>query len=161
MPTIKTQLHNNVEYKVCEGLFFKSCTSDQLVNIITYLYLTKDKVRLYYGNNETGEVSLDEYDLYGTIGKSTGIIKVPLLIPKINSISGSAISTSLIVGIARTKDKKFVYKANNFKLPVLKLSKSSVEGFTHEVSVLKGNSYEVTARFRSLKSAERYMKLFS
>jgi hypothetical protein len=38
------------------------------------------KIRLFYGDTQTGQSWFDEHDVVGRIGRSTGSIKVPLLV---------------------------------------------------------------------------------
>lgn len=67
--------------------------------ILLNAHNNNEKVRLFYGDSETGEDWNEIHDVFGGIGYSTGVKKVPLLIRYKNSIGGDAISTSCIVKI--------------------------------------------------------------
>ena len=60
---------------------------------------TEQRVRLFYGDVNTGKAWNEEHDVMGTVGKSTGRAPVLLLIPTRRSMGGGAILDRCIVGI--------------------------------------------------------------
>lgn len=97
------------EYKVTEsGTAYHMGTSDKIVEILEDIRNSGQRVRFHWGDTETGEDWGDIYDVSGTIGRSTGDIKVPLLIETTRSTVGSAILTHCIVKITTTKNPKHV-----------------------------------------------------
>lgn len=54
------------------------------------------RVRLFYGDTETGRDWGEENDVLGTIGRTTGPLKTPILVPK-GEYSGTVINESSIV----------------------------------------------------------------
>lgn len=68
------------------------------------------RVRIWYGDPETGRAWQEEYDVLGYVGRSTGTQKVPLLIFSRRSIGGGAILTEEIVRIDWTDGSGPIYK---------------------------------------------------
>lgn len=98
-------------------LNFHAETSKQVQDMLTQLYMSKQRIRLYYGDTTTGRSWLDEHDIYGTIGRSTGSVKVPLLIYNSRSSGGGHILDHCVIRID-TKHST-LYKHDNFHTPVL------------------------------------------
>jgi hypothetical protein len=72
------------------------------------------RVRIWYGDTVTGRAWLEEHDVLGYIGVSTGKIKAPLLIPRQNSMGGGALLDHCIVRIMTTSGRT-LYKHPNFE----------------------------------------------
>jgi len=70
------------------------------------------RLRLWYGDTETGRDWGDVYDVYGYVGRSCGTYKIPLLIKRRDSSGGSAILDHCIIRI--TVDKQDVYHHPKF-----------------------------------------------
>ena len=96
------------DYKVVDGVSFSQETNESVINILLDAMKHKDRIRIFFGNAESGTDWCETYDTMGTIGTSCGMTKVPLLIHSIRSMGGSAISTDSIVKI--TRNKKVIYK---------------------------------------------------
>lgn len=80
-------------------------------------YLNKAwRVRMWYGS-EDGTSWLDEYDAKGTVGRTTGEIKEPILIPTKRSLGGMCVLTSRIIRIDDIDEKRTLWKHENFHLP--------------------------------------------
>jgi len=109
------------------------------------------RIRVFYGDQETGRCWMEENDTMGTIGRSTGKIKVPLLIKTRRSFGGEAILDSAIVKI--TVNHRVVYEHPNYHLPSMAIVPSHVPGYTTGVDF--GNSRQ--ANFKTLEQAWRYI----
>jgi hypothetical protein len=83
--------------------------------VISSLYQTGVRVRVWYGDTVTGQAWPEEFDVLGTIGKSTGSKPVPLVINNSRSSGGSAILTHCILRIDRTDSGGTLYIHDNFK----------------------------------------------
>jgi len=88
-------------------------TNDAVASTLNNLLATESRVRLWYGDQDTGRAWMEEYDVLGRIGRSTGQHKVPLLIYSSRSTGGPAILDSCIVRIDRT-DGVTLYKHPQF-----------------------------------------------
>lgn len=110
---------NNIQYKTVNGTSYNAKASDEIISILENARQYNKRVRLFYGNTETGRDWMEVYDTMGTIGRSYGEVKIPLLIKNSRSIGGSAILEDCIVKI--TIDKKVVYQHENYSLPTLEI----------------------------------------
>jgi len=100
------------DYKVVDGVSFSQETNESVINILLDAMKHKDRIRIFFGDAESGTDWCETYDTMGTIGTSCGMTKVPLLIHSIRSMGGDAISTDSIVKI--TRNKKVIYKHPNY-----------------------------------------------
>lgn len=104
-----------VGYPTRQGsMFFKPATPQGVISAIVGAYHRGERVRLFYGDKQTGVDWGEEYDTMGTIGKSTGHISIPLLINNTRSMGGGALLDDSIVKI--TVDKRVVYKHPNYSV---------------------------------------------
>lgn len=102
-----------IQYKNINGIDFNINTPDQLANLIIDLYNTKTRIIVDYGNTETKQSWNEIHDIRGYIGKSTGSIKVPLLVYNKRSYGGTQLLTDCILSIKTTKGNKTLYDINN------------------------------------------------
>jgi len=101
--------------QIVNGVEFNSETPRELVD--TILNLSRDtRVRVWYGEN--GKSWNEENDICGYIGRSTGQIKLPLLINNSRSMGGGALLDSCIVKMIDTRTNRVLYKHQNFSQSV-------------------------------------------
>lgn len=84
-------------YKVVNGTAYHIDTPDAVIEILENARLNNVKIRIFYGDGE--KCWNDEYDTIGTIGRSTGNYKIPILIKNKRSTGGGSILTDRIVRI--------------------------------------------------------------
>lgn len=111
---------NGKNYKVANNTWYNEDTSEEVIRILENARICKLRVRIFYGDNKTGEDWLEDCDVMGRIGRSGGTVKIPLLLKKSNSTGGEGILTSCIVKI--TIDKKTVYQHENYHIDFNKLT---------------------------------------
>lgn len=128
--------------------------NEQLKQLLESLHVNRTRIRIWYGNTETGKVWLEEHDVKGTIGRSTGEKKIPLLIPKYSSLGGVAILYGCIVRIDNIVDKRTIYQHKDFYLPKFEIIPSDLKDYSH--AVLADN--ELVALFKTQQKAERYVQ---
>lgn len=102
------------DYKFHRDLWFKKETPLQVCDALASAYARQFRVRIWCGDVATGAAWQEEYDVVGTIGRSTGQRKVPLLINRTNSCGGGAVLDHCIVRIDRTDGAGTVYKHPSF-----------------------------------------------
>jgi hypothetical protein len=128
MELIKEKLSNGneIEYKIINGTAYHINTPDRVVNILEQSLNSKrgQRIRIFYGDEKTGRDWLEEHDTIGFIGRSTGSIKIPLLIKTSNSYGGGALLDDNIVKI--TIDKTTVYQHPNYHTGSIEIKDKSV-----------------------------------
>lgn len=95
-----------------EGWKYKE--NEKLWKVLSSLVHSDRRVRIWYGDTETGRSWNVESEFTGTIGRSTGKIAVPLLIKTSRSYGGGALLDDCIIRIDDIKEKRTVYKADNY-----------------------------------------------
>jgi hypothetical protein len=78
--------------------YFDPETSPDVVKVLEVCRKTRCQVRLIFGDTMTGQSWFDEFDVVGRIGRSTGWLKVPLLI-EAGEAGGGAILTACLLCI--------------------------------------------------------------
>ncbi len=113
---MKTETHNGRTYKVSSSdTYYNEETSDEMIHILENIKNNRTRVRFHWGNVETGEDWGDIYDVAGTIGRSCGTVKIPLLIHNARSMGGGGILTHCIVKITQSRDKSnVIYQHQNY-----------------------------------------------
>ena len=143
---------HSTTYKEIGGTFFHIDTPDEVCNLLNALRLSKTRVKIYCGDVATGEAWIEEYDSTGTIGRSEGRIKIPLLIAKASDHGGRRILDHCIVGIrTMATGNKFLYRHKTLVTPIVTIKTGSdLEGYTHETWI-KDHLY---GRHKSFRSAQ-------
>jgi hypothetical protein len=96
------------------GFYFPDTCSAEQKNAIAYAHSARLRVRIFQGDTATGEAWADEWGVTGTIGRSTGPCKIPLLICNARSIGGGGLLSDCIVAMFNTRTGHAVYKHPSF-----------------------------------------------
>jgi hypothetical protein len=96
---------NGNYYKVCNGTYYNVDTKDTVIEKLENARISGRRIRVYYGKD--GNCWNDEFDTIGTIGRTTGQIKSPILIKNSRSYSGRPILTDCIVRMDVRLSPKF------------------------------------------------------
>lgn len=102
------------KYKEINGTSFDNETPEKVCNIINEYMSKRKRLILDYGDTETGKSWGELNDIRGTIGRSTGTVKIPLLIKTSRSYGGGAILDNCIVKITDAETKRVVYQHENY-----------------------------------------------
>lgn len=89
--TTAVQIFNNTTYH--------SETPAAVVQILENKRQSGERIRIFYGDRQTGKDWKEEWETIGSIGRSTGSQKIPLLIKTSRSLGGGSISDHCIVKI--------------------------------------------------------------
>lgn len=152
-----TQLQDNKTW-------FDARTPKKVQSVLEAARKSGDRVRIFLGDNESGRDWLDEFDTIGTIGRSTGTMKVPLLIA--GGYGGPAILTDAIVRIVNPETGEELYRHPKYHLPRLELTPAAdfdqAEGYTHSVKAEgKDGVMETHANFKSQAEAAHWLAFVS
>ena len=141
------------DYKVVDGVSFYEETNESVINILLDAMKHKDRIRVFFGDSESGTDWCETFDTMGTIGLSCGPNKVPLLIHSIRSMGGDAISTDSIVKI--TRNKKVIYKHPNYNCNIKIDGDYIVDNNGKNVSYFCSNDENKRKRFFEFLKGER------
>lgn len=126
-------------------------TPQAVINVLEQARNSHQRVRLHYGDKDTGRDWHDEHDVEGYIGRSMGTIKIPLLVHNTRSMGGGAILDHRIVKISTSVGGYVLYQHPNYKPTKAEIKPSNEKGYTHSV-YLDGELY---ANCHSEKQAQR------
>lgn len=151
--SIETRNINGKEYKVLNNMFFNAETNDIVCRVLAQLHNSQTRCRIFYGDTETGSTWNEEYNITGTIGRSSGSIKIPLMISNSRSMGGPGILEHRIVGIQVTANH-FIYKHEKFNVPKMDIRENQLDKYPFAVYA----NDETHARFKTYKQADNYIK---
>ncbi|WMU08098.1 hypothetical protein vBCtySFA67_00080 [Clostridium phage vB_CtyS-FA67] len=151
MEIIKEKLSNGniIKYKIVNDTAYLINTNEKVINILEYAMKNNKRIRLFYGDIETGRDWMEEYNTIGYIGRSAGKIQIPLLIKTNRSFGGSAILDNCIIKI--TIDKEIVYQHPKYHLPKINI--------LNAIQSLIKNGYK-TSVFADNKNIANFKKSF-
>lgn len=98
------------EYKVVNGTYYNKDTNDEVIRILEICRQNRTRIVLDYGDPETGKSWNETFDVTGYIGRSTGQIKIPILVYNNRSLGGGGILTHKIISIKTSLGKAEIYK---------------------------------------------------
>ena len=90
-----------INYRKSEktGINYNKKTKDKIVNLLDDLYISRKRVRFYWGDTETGKDWGDCYDIVGRVCKTTGSVPISILVYNNRCFGGGAILDNCIVKI--------------------------------------------------------------
>ena len=136
--------------RMVSGTCYHADTPETVIDLLEHLRQTQRKVRIFYGDFETGRSWLDEHDCIGRIGRSMGPIKVPLLVEE-GQCGGSALLDHCILRI--DTPRRVLYRHPDFHIGVADLRKGNLKRLPWEVLIDEA----VHARFRSKPKAVNFI----
>lgn len=100
-------------YKIVNGTSYDIRTPDEVVRVLENARLNRTRLHVSLGHTDGLKAGLDwleEFDVYGYIGRSMGPVKVPLLIVNRRSIGGGAILDHCVVRIRQKTGGRVLYQ---------------------------------------------------
>ena len=151
MNTIERVNAYGKDYKEMNGTYFNVNTPDRVIEILENARRNDQRIRVFYGDSTTGRDWLEEHDVIGTIGRSSGNVTIPILLSKISSNAGGAILTDCIVKI--TRDKQTIYEHPEYHIGRLEIKPAKIEGYSSGVY----RDGENIANFKTEEKAMKYV----
>ena len=113
-------------------------------------------LRIFIGDRKTGKDWCDEHDVIGRIGRSTGLLKAPLLLAH-GEFAGGIMLDSCILKIQSVPDGKVLYQDELYQEPNLKIraKRTRLNDTTYTHEVLRDG--EVISRFTGMGKAAQYV----
>lgn len=99
------------------GMLFGYDTPAAVRRVLEECCASKARVRLFFGDPETGRRWLEEDDVLGRVSATRGPIKLPLLLLSSCPSDGIAISDRNILRITRVRDGVDLYRSPLFQVP--------------------------------------------
>lgn len=125
--------------------------------ILEKAWQSRGRFRLFLGDRETGEPWLGEHAVVGTISRSLGPQRVPLLIPNARSTGGGAILTDFIVAILDAGTGQTLYQHPGFEYPTFELRDQDNASACGGVPYEAWYGGECVARFATAGQRARYI----
>jgi hypothetical protein len=118
------------------------------------------RVRLVFGNTETGDPWLDTTDVVGRVGNTCGPLRAPILVEP-GDVGGGIILSAHVLRIVHAASGRVLYEHPKYKTPTMRVKHSDeVPDYPFEVVLLKSTESEpkeeLMARFTDEKKAKRY-----
>lgn len=135
------------------GTYYHDTTPRPVIDALENARNTGARVRLFLGDRETGKDWNEENDVTGFIGRSSGPIKIPLLLRTKSSSGGGSILCDCIVRLL--VNGREVYRHPKYKAPIFAARHSKEPGYAAEVFI--NDSEEVHARFKTFDAAFRWI----
>lgn len=103
------------QYNIVNGTAYHLKTSPEIIKILERVRQNRKRIHLYLGDTATGKDWDEHHDVKGTIGRSTGTVKIPILLSLKTSHDGGGILTHCIVKITETiKPHKVLYQHSTY-----------------------------------------------
>lgn len=102
------------EYIILSDTYYHIKTPIETAHLLERIRKDQTRMRLYYGDIETGRDWGEVFDVTGKIGRSTGPFNIPILLHNSRSMGGGAILTHCIVKIAESRGGKVLYEHPNY-----------------------------------------------
>lgn len=136
-----------------QGAWYNIGTPSGVINALTLSRHCGARVRLFYGDPDTGEAWPGENDVCGYVRWSAGIRPCPLLVPTVRSVGGSAILTKNVVAVM-TSPGHSLYAHPRFNTGSWHACEAERRTDDLRWEVLHNGS--VHARFKTRQQAQRY-----
>lgn len=143
------------EHMIVNGTHYPKNADDSLVRVLESARLSGRRIRLHYGDVATGTDWLDEYGVTGTIGRSTGPCKIPIMVASSRSMGGGDILVECIIRIRPTTGTRYeLYRYPQYQQQVASIVPADLPEYS-EMVVLDGY---VHARFVKIGQAARWCR---
>jgi len=159
---------NEKTYRIVDGTYYDARTPDKVIAVLESARKSGTAIRVHYGTTEShlpshrhpiGQDWHDEYDVTGTVSRSLGPHKIPLIVsPTGDGIGGMGILDHCIVRIrVAGKGSHDLYRHPSYRQGVPSVRSCQVtehkRTFTAEV-LIDGTPH---ARFKDAKAANRWI----
>ena len=150
---ITTDEHG-VTYQIVHGTAYHIQTPAAVIRVLESSRRFNSRIRVFYGDIETGRDWCEEYDTIGTIGRSMGKIKIPLLIKNSRSMGGEAILDHCIIKITEAAGGRVLYQSKNYTAPAVGITDQGEKAVIRFACVDADNI--TRACFETREKAEKY-----
>lgn len=133
-------------------------TSQEVIQALEFARKNRIRVKLYFGDKETGRDWCEEHDTVGYIGMSRGHeARWPILVYNERSYGGGAILDHCILKVKESKGNRVLFQAANYQQPDISIQHSDLPEYAYN-TLINGTLY---GRHKTLKDAENLKKKLS
>lgn len=151
------------EYKTINGTSYDVRTPDEVVAILENARQNRIRLHVSLGETEGPEAGndwLEENMVHGFIGRSTGSIRIPLLIHNRRSLGGPGLLDHCIVRIRTSSGGRILWQHPGYHHGQIEIRRKSepvtlADGRVLTVSVFRGDQEQ--AAFEDMTKARRYI----
>lgn len=151
--------------KLKDGTYEERDANDmkQIIGTLETARGYRDRIRLWYGDINTGCSWDEEYNVTGYIGRSVGPYMIPILLPNRTSHWGIGILDMRIIRIDNTQTRQTLYKHPKFHIKPMEVRDEVNPELLEKgyVAFVYKESEGRMASFRSRKKAENYVKFLT
>lgn len=164
---------NTIYYVEKEGMYFSvgiylgkedrlevySNVDERLIDALLRAWKYKFRIRIWYGDRQTGRSWNEEYDVTGKVGRTTGDIKIPILVHNSRSWGGGAILVGSIIRIDDIEDKRAIFKTDNFHVEEMNVCSNDSLELPWKVEKLdeETEQWQTQACFKTEIQAQKYV----
>lgn len=134
--------------------WYHASTPKAVRNVLERVMESRTRVRIHLGDAVTGRSWMDEYDVVGRIGRSTGITKIPLLVAE-GEDGGPGLLDHCIVRIQHARTGVDIYRHPSFHTPEMWIKDTEDEPEYPVAVEVDGKG--TVARFKDHTRAERWV----
>ena len=153
-----------ITYKIINGTSYDERTQDEVVAKLENARLNRTRLHISMGETEgpnAGRDWLEENDVYGFVGRSTGTVKIPLLVHNRRSLGGAPLLDHCIVRIRSSQGGRILYqhpKYDHGRLEIRPKAEpiSLPDGRVLKVEVFRDGKEQ--SAFESIAQARRYIQ---
>ncbi|WP_018234230.1 hypothetical protein [Thioalkalivibrio thiocyanodenitrificans] len=135
------------------GTWFNPDTPKKVRAILEKARKNGTRLRLFFGDAQTGRDWLSEHDVLGRIGRSMGTLKIPLLIEEEGGIGGGGILDSNVIRIIDVETGRELYRHRGYHQPEFLITKAACG----ELPVSVKADGETHARFETMGQAAHWV----
>ena len=135
---------------------FYDGTPEKVKQILESELYSDNRIRVFFGDQETGKDWEEEHETIGYVGRSTGTEPILILLNNNRSMYGGAILTNCIVKI--TKNGRVLYQHPNYHQNKHFVGDSVNDGYAEAAYQEKEDgTKEMVAQFKKIGQAQRWI----
>ena len=135
---------------------FYDGTPEKVKQVLESELHSDNRIRVFFGDQETGKDWEEEHKTIGYVGRSNGIEPILILLNNNRSMYGGAILTNCIIKI--TKNGRVLYQHPNYHQNKHSVGLPFNEGYAESVYQEKEDgTIELVAQFKKIGQAQRWV----